>query len=58
MAKKDSAATEAAKILGSKGGSTTRERYGHEFYVEIGKKGGSKVRDLIAAGREALRKKR
>ncbi len=27
---------------GSKGGSTTRERYGHEFYEGIGKKGGQK----------------
>ena len=25
---------------GSKGGSTTSERYGHEFYEGIGKKGG------------------
>ena len=38
---------------GRKGGETTRDRYGHEFYEEIGKKGGHKVRDLIAAGKKA-----
>jgi general stress protein YciG len=27
---------------GHKGGSTTAERYGHDFYEEIGKKGGKK----------------
>lgn len=27
---------------GRKGGETTSDRYGHEFYVEIGRKGGSK----------------
>lgn len=36
---------------GKKGGETTRNRYGHEFYEEIGRKGGNKVRDLIAAGK-------
>jgi len=39
---------------GRKGGTTVRDRYGHEFYEEIGKKGGRKVRDLIAAGRRAV----
>ena len=28
---------------GRKGGETTAERYGHEFYEEIGKKGGEEV---------------
>ena len=40
---------------GRKGGETTRDRYGHGFYEEIGKKGGSKVRDLIEAGKKAGR---
>jgi len=40
---------------GKKGGETTRDRYGHEFYEEIGRKGGHKVRDLIAAGKRAGR---
>ena len=38
---------------GRKGGETTRDRYGHGFYEEIGKKGGDKVRDLIEAGKKA-----
>ncbi|HEX2570149.1 MAG TPA: Em GEA1 (EM1) [Polyangia bacterium] len=40
---------------GKKGGETTRDRYGHGFYEEIGRKGGSKVRDLIEAGKKAGR---
>jgi general stress protein YciG len=39
---------------GRKGGTTVRDRYGHEFYEEIGRKGGHKVRDLIAAGKRAM----
>ena len=42
---------------GRKGGTTVRDRYGHEFYEEIGRKGGNKVRDLIAAGKRALSKR-
>lgn len=38
---------------GRKGGVTTRDRYGHEFYEEIGRKGGTRVRDLIEAGKKA-----
>jgi general stress protein YciG len=37
---------------GRRGGETTRDRYGHEFYEEIGKKGGNRVRDLIDAGKQ------
>ena len=40
---------------GRKGGRVTAERHGHEFYEEIGKKGGQKVRELIALGRRAQR---
>ena len=43
-------------IGGKKGGETTLERYGPEFYEEIGKKGGQKVRELIAEGKRARRK--
>jgi general stress protein YciG len=39
---------------GRKGGLTVRETRGHEFYEQIGRKGGQKVRDLIAAGKKAL----
>ena len=41
------------RIWGRKGGETTAERYGHEFYEEIGKKGGQKVRELIQEAKKA-----
>lgn len=41
---------------GHKGGERTRETHGHEFYEEIGHKGGAKggprVRELIEEGKE------
>lgn len=37
---------------GKRGGETTLERYGPQFYEEIGKKGGQKVRDLIEEGKK------
>ncbi|MBP6965508.1 MAG: Em GEA1 (EM1) [Armatimonadetes bacterium] len=40
---------------GRKGGETTSEKYGHEFYEEIGHKGGQKVKRLIEEGKKALR---
>jgi general stress protein YciG len=43
---------------GRKGGETTAERHGHEFYEEIGKKGGQKVRELIEEGKKAQKKRR
>ena len=50
--------TEAGKLGGraggKKGGLATKEKYGHKFYVNIGRKGGQKVRRLIAAGKKAL----
>jgi len=40
---------------GRKGGLTVRNKYGHEFYEEIGRKGGEiggpRVRDLIEKGK-------
>jgi uncharacterized protein len=38
---------------GRKGGETTSSRYGHEFYEEIGHKGGQKVKKLIEEGKRA-----
>ena len=38
---------------GRKGGETTSSRYGHEFYEEIGHKGGQKVKKLIEDGKKA-----
>jgi|GEM_PF-5631017 len=37
---------------GCKGGSNTAKRYGHEFYQEIGTKGGARVRELINEGKK------
>ena len=36
---------------GRKGGLAVKAERGREFYQEIGRKGGQRVRDLIAAGR-------
>jgi general stress protein YciG len=39
-------------IGGRKGGLAVKAERGREFYQEIGRKGGQRVRDLIAAGRK------
>lgn len=43
---------------GRKGGERTAQTHGHDFYEEIGRKGGAKggpkVRSLIEAGKKAL----
>jgi uncharacterized protein len=36
---------------GRKGGETTMERHGTEFYQRIGKKGGQEMKRLIALGK-------
>lgn len=41
---------------GRKGGLTVRDERGPDFYEEIGRKGGQKVRQLIEAGKKALKK--
>ena len=43
---------EAGRLGGQKGGRKTAETHGHEFYKEIGHKGGQKVRRLIREGKE------
>ena len=43
-------------IGGKKGGETVKRERGVEFYQQIGRKGGQRVRDLIAAGRKAFEK--
>lgn len=45
-------------IGGRKGGLAVKAERGIEFYQEIGKLGGQRVRDLIAAGRNAERSSR
>jgi len=44
------------ELGGKKGGETTLERYGPQFYEEIGKKGGQKVRELIEEGKKARKR--
>lgn len=47
------------KDAGKKGGMRTSETHGHQFYEEIGRKGGAKggpkVKNLIEAGKKALK---
>jgi uncharacterized protein len=43
---------------GRKGGLAVKRERGVEFYQEIGRLGGQRVRDLIAAGRKATSRKR
>jgi len=38
---------------GRKGGETVLQQRGPEFFSEIGKKGGQKVRELIRAGKKS-----
>lgn len=45
------AGRKGGKIGGPRGGEVTKRKYGHEFYEEIGHKGGQKVRDLINKGK-------
>jgi general stress protein YciG len=45
----------SVREAGRKGGNTTKARYGEEYYEAIGKKGGQKVRELIARGKAAMK---
>ncbi|HBN08133.1 MAG TPA: Em GEA1 (EM1) [Cyanobacteria bacterium UBA8530] len=49
------AGRKGGKLGGKKGGNTTKERYGPEFYSEIGHKGGQRVKELIEKGKEILK---
>jgi general stress protein YciG len=44
-------------IGGRRGGLAVKAERGIEFYQEIGKLGGQRVRDLIAAGKRATERK-
>lgn len=41
----------SVREAGQKGGRRTAETHGHDFYQEIGSRGGQKVRQLIEAGK-------
>jgi general stress protein YciG len=45
-------------IGGRKGGEAVKAARGIAFYKQIGRKGGQKVRELIAAGRAAMKQSR
>jgi len=51
MAKKESKGDISVREAGRRGGTTTKERHGHEFYEKIGHKGGQKVKELIERGK-------
>jgi hypothetical protein len=42
---------------GRRGGTTTRERYGSEFYQRIGKKGGERTHELYSEAMREIGKK-
>ncbi|HWQ20378.1 MAG TPA: KGG domain-containing protein [Methanotrichaceae archaeon] len=44
--------TMTVKEAGHIGGEKTAETHGHEFYEEIGHKGGQRVRELIQEGKK------
>jgi general stress protein YciG len=45
--------TMSVNEAGQRGGETTRDKYGHEFYEDIGHKGGQRVKELIEEGKES-----
>ena len=48
---------QAGHLGGKIGGEATRRTHGHEFYSEIGHKGGARVRELIQEGKLTENKK-
>ncbi|MGA9140916.1 MAG: Stress-induced bacterial acidophilic repeat motif protein [Methanocella sp. PtaU1.Bin125] len=55
MARKEVKGEISVREAGRRGGNTTKERHGPEFYRDIGHKGGQKVRELIERGKSAER---
>lgn len=47
--------SEAGRRGGKKGGEATKEKYGHEFYKTIGRKGGQTVKRLIEEAKKGRR---
>jgi uncharacterized protein len=43
----------SVRDAGRKGGEATAQRHGPQFYQEIGKKGGQKVKELIEQGKRS-----
>jgi uncharacterized protein len=51
MARKESKGDITVREAGRRGGNTTKQRHGPDFYKEIGHKGGQKVKELIERGK-------
>ncbi|HMK48276.1 MAG TPA: Em GEA1 (EM1) [Methanocella sp.] len=51
MARKEAKGDISVREAGRRGGNTTKERHGPDFYKDIGHKGGQKVRELIERGK-------
>jgi len=43
----------SVREAGRKGGEVTAQRHGQQFYEEIGRKGGQKVKELIEQGKRS-----
>jgi uncharacterized protein len=52
MARREERGDMTVKEAGRRGGETTKRNHGHDFYVQIGHKGGQKVRELIQRGKQ------
>ena len=50
---KQSSGGMTVREAGRKGGEVTAKRHGPQFYEEIGRKGGQKVKQLIEQGKRA-----
>ncbi len=57
MARKVTKGEMTVQEAGRKGGNTTKQRHGPDYYKSIGHKGGQKVRELIQKGKEAAKRK-
>ncbi len=57
MARKETKGEMTVQEAGRKGGNTTKQRHGEDYYKSIGHKGGQKVRELIARGKKAMEKR-
>ena len=55
MARNPKSGDMTTREAGRLGGEKVRDKYGVEFYSEIGHKGGQKVKELIERGRQEER---
>jgi uncharacterized protein len=53
QSKQKKAGAMTVREAGRKGGEVTARRHGPQFYEQIGRKGGQKVKELIEQGKRA-----